>query len=151
MPVINCKAAPADKTESNVYECPCYKHLRRGPTYAFSAPRRRRRRPQKWVLKPAQPLIMDVATRVKYVTAVAFFLAQRHGRGARGAAFARMQGMLAPIYRCGGSISTCMPGARPWASISAPWAYMWWKIRWLFARMSPHYLQMAALRPAEKG
>merc|ERR1711934_1337127 len=62
MPVINCKAAPADKTESNVYECPCYKHLRRGPTYVFSAPLKTKAPPAKWVLA-GTALIMDVATK----------------------------------------------------------------------------------------
>merc|ERR1711907_740912 len=59
MPVINCKAAPADKTESNIYECPCYKHLRRGPTYVFSAPLKTKAPAAKWVLA-GTALIMDV-------------------------------------------------------------------------------------------
>ena len=62
MPVINCKAAPADKTESNIYECPCYKHLRRGPTYVFSAPLKTKAPAAKWVLA-GTALIMDVATK----------------------------------------------------------------------------------------
>ena len=62
MPVINCKAAPADKTESNIYECPCYKHLRRGPTYVFSAPLKTKALAAKWVLA-GTALIMDVATK----------------------------------------------------------------------------------------
>ena len=62
MPVINCKAAPADKTESNIYECPCYKHLRRGPTYVFSAPLKTKAPSAKWVLA-GTALIMDVATK----------------------------------------------------------------------------------------
>ena len=62
MPVINCKAAPADKAESNIYECPCYKHLRRGPTYVFSAPLKTKAPSAKWVLA-GTALIMDVATK----------------------------------------------------------------------------------------
>jgi len=62
MPVINCKAAPADKVESNVYKCPCYKHLRRGPTYVFSAPLKTKAASAKWVLA-GTALIMDVASK----------------------------------------------------------------------------------------
>ena len=62
MPVINCKAAPADKAESNVYECPCYMILRRGPTYVFSAPLKTKAPSAKWVLA-GTALIMDVATK----------------------------------------------------------------------------------------
>ena len=62
MPVINCKAAPSDRVESNVYYCPCYKHLRRGPTYVFSAPLKTKAAAAKWILA-GTALIMDVAAK----------------------------------------------------------------------------------------
>ena len=62
MPVINCKAAPADRVESNIYKCPCYKHLRRGPTYVFSAPLKTKAAAAKWVLA-GTALVMDVASK----------------------------------------------------------------------------------------
>ena len=62
MPVINCKAAPSDRVESNCYYCPCYKHLRRGPTYVFSAPLKTKATASKWILA-GTALIMDTAAK----------------------------------------------------------------------------------------
>ncbi|CAK9104463.1 Dynein axonemal heavy chain 17 (Axonemal beta dynein heavy chain 17) (Axonemal dynein heavy chain-like protein 1) (Ciliary dynein heavy chain 17) (Ciliary dynein heavy chain-like protein 1) (Dynein axonemal light chain 2) [Durusdinium trenchii] len=60
MPVINCKAARADKAESgNLFHCPCYKTLQRGPTYVFSAQLKTKAPSAKWILAGVA-LIMDI-------------------------------------------------------------------------------------------
>jgi len=51
MPVINCKAALADKLNtSDSYLCPVYKTQQRGPTYVFTAQFKTKEDATKWVL-----------------------------------------------------------------------------------------------------
>jgi len=60
MPIITCRAVPADKAESSgVFLCPVYKTQFRGPTYVFSAQLKTKSPPARWVLASCA-LILDV-------------------------------------------------------------------------------------------
>ena len=60
MPVVLVKAAAQDKAEArDVYACPVYKTQQRGPTFVFTAGRRTKAGPAKWVLAGVA-LILDV-------------------------------------------------------------------------------------------
>jgi dynein heavy chain len=60
MPVINCKAVPADKLEEKgVYKCPVYKTEQRGPTYVFLAQLKTKAAPARWVMAGVA-LLLDV-------------------------------------------------------------------------------------------
>jgi len=58
MPVLNCKALPANRVESSVYCCPCYKTLRRAHTFVFAANLKTKAPAAKWVLA-GTALILD--------------------------------------------------------------------------------------------
>lgn len=60
MPIITCRAVPADKVESSgIFMCPVYKTQFRGPTYVFSAQLKTKSPPARWVLASCA-LILDV-------------------------------------------------------------------------------------------
>ena len=60
MPIITCRAVPADKAESSgIFMCPVYKTQFRGPTYVFSAQLKTKSPPARWVLASCA-LILDV-------------------------------------------------------------------------------------------
>jgi len=60
MPVINCRAMSAEKTEKKgVYMCPVYKTRFRGPTYVFMAQLKTKSPPARWIMAGVA-LIMDV-------------------------------------------------------------------------------------------
>ena len=60
VPVVFCKANLMDnKEEKNVYYCPVYKTLDRGPTYVFTAQLKTKAVPQKWILAGVA-MILDV-------------------------------------------------------------------------------------------
>ena len=62
MPVINVRAATADKVDvsQGFYICPTYKTVFRGPTFVFCAQLKTKHLPAKWVLAGVA-LIMDVS------------------------------------------------------------------------------------------
>uniref|UniRef100_A0A7S3FE28 Dynein heavy chain C-terminal domain-containing protein n=1 Tax=Haptolina ericina TaxID=156174 RepID=A0A7S3FE28_9EUKA len=59
LPVMLVKAATGDKEGRDVYPCPVYKTLQRGPTYVFTAGLRTKAPPAKWVMAGVA-MIMDV-------------------------------------------------------------------------------------------
>jgi len=62
LPVMLVKAATGDKTDArDVYACPVYKTLQRGPTFVFTAGLRTKAPPAKWVMAGVG-MLMDVDT-----------------------------------------------------------------------------------------
>lgn len=59
MPIINCRATIAGKSDPNCFNCPVYKTQQRGPTYVFTANLKTQAPPAKWVLAGVV-LIMDI-------------------------------------------------------------------------------------------
>ncbi|SBT46197.1 dynein heavy chain, putative [Plasmodium ovale wallikeri] len=61
MPVIHCKPVVSmGKIDTDVYECPVYKTLSRGPTYVTSIKLKTKENPEKWILAGVA-LILDIA------------------------------------------------------------------------------------------
>lgn len=51
MPIINCRSIASDKAStSNIYQCPVYKTLQRGPTFVFVAQLKTKSPPARWTL-----------------------------------------------------------------------------------------------------
>ena len=61
LPVMLVKAATAEKDGRDVYACPVYKTLQRGPTFVFTAGLRTKAPPSKWVMAGVS-MLMDVDT-----------------------------------------------------------------------------------------
>ena len=62
MPVINCRAIPADKVEDKgVYRCPVYKTEQRGPTFIFLCQLRTKVAASRWVMAGVA-MLLDVVS-----------------------------------------------------------------------------------------
>ena len=62
MPIINCRSIASDKAStSNIYQCPVYKTLQRGPTFVFVAQLKTKSPPARWTLAGVA-LVMDIVS-----------------------------------------------------------------------------------------
>ena len=59
MPIVGCKAVtPEHLDQKNIFGCPCYKTVFRGPTYVFHAQLKTKSQAGRWVLAGVA-LILD--------------------------------------------------------------------------------------------
>ena len=62
MPIINCRAILSEEAStSNIYNCPVYKTIQRGPTFVFVAQLKTKSPPARWTMAGVA-LVMDIVS-----------------------------------------------------------------------------------------